>query len=178
MQYKKCVSYLGLVLVCFVFGFTDAPELGGIAFSGEQLPKTNKLIWLEGRLGFVPDGDSFSLILKNKTTVKIRLKGIDAPERGQGFSLESRSALLKKLKGEFFRIRHEGVDDYGRVLGTLFVGERNINQEMVSEGFAWAYVFKGRQESYGEDEKLAREKKRGLWKQKEVMAPWDYRKKK
>ena len=173
MLYKKCISYLALVLVYFVCSILTASELDRASVSSNEL---TKFIWLEGSVGFVPDGDSFDLVLKNKTIIKIRLKGIDAPERGQNFSSESRSALLKKIRAESFRVRQEGVDTYGRVLGTLFIGKRNINQEMVREGFAWAYVFKGRQVAYGEDEKLAREKKRGLWKQKNVQAPWDFRK--
>ena len=174
MPYKKYLVSLALVLACFVCSFVSAPE--STLTAANQSLKSDKVVWLVGELGFVPDGDSFNLLLKDKTIIKVRLKGIDAPERGQSFSLESRSALLKKLKPESFRIRHEGLDDYGRVLGTLFVGDRNINQEMVREGLAWAYVFKGRQEAYGEEEKLARDKKLGLWGEGTPIAPWDYRK--
>ena len=74
LLYKKGISYLGLILPCLLFGFVNAVELDGLAFEAQENSNAAKLAWLKGRLGFVPDGDSFSLILKDKKTNTIRKK--------------------------------------------------------------------------------------------------------
>ena len=167
-------TFVGLVYLlsvslacCNLYG----DESSSIIKKGTQKQYT----WLEGKAGFVADGDSLVLILKDKSELRVRLKGIDAPERGQEFSDESRKAFLGKILRQRLRLRVEGKDDYGRVLGTLFIEKRNINQEMVQEGWAWSYVFKGKRLAYGEEEDKARSQGKGLWAGENPQNPRDYR---
>ena len=100
----------------------------------------------------VVDGDTIDAMLDLgfDTWVKkrVRLQGIDAPEsrtrdleekkRGKA-STKRLQELLASNGSEEFTIVSHGVGKYGRCLGTLFIGEKNINETLLSEGFAEEY---------------------------------------
>ena len=78
---------------------------------------------------------------------RIRLEGIDAPEtrtrdlseKEQGYITKDRLvSLLEAADGEFVVVSH-GVGKYGRCLGTIMVGEQNINELLIKEGLAEVY---------------------------------------
>ena len=141
------------------------------------------------------DGDTFSCAVKESggTFLKIRLYGIDAPEgerrhyktntfmkAGQPYGEEATSALTKKLGNlAVSTVKIYAIDKYKRMVGMVFIGDRNINQEMVAEGYAWAYrqyldaPYKS--EFIGLEEQ-ARAKKLGLWKESNPEPPWNFRK--
>ncbi|MDD7985648.1 thermonuclease family protein [Lentisphaera marina] len=141
--------------------------------SGEEQKQINFF----ARAGFIPDGDTVFVKGGKYDGKALRLKGIDAPERTQAFSKKSRSALLAKVSKEKFKVIVHESDKYERFLVTLYIGDRNINKEMVQEGWAWAYRYKGVTELYEDEMKKAQQLKLGLWKDSNPMAPWDFRKK-
>jgi len=128
--------------------------------------------------GFIPDGDTIFIEGGKYDGKRIRLKGIDAPERTQAFSRKSQKVLEAKIKGKTLKVIVNEIDKYNRFLGTIYLDERNINREMVLEGWAWAYTYKGITEFYEDEMKKARASKQGLWQDKNPMAPWDFRRKK
>jgi micrococcal nuclease len=65
------------------------------------------------------------------------LEGIDTPERAQPFGQKARQALAKKVFGKVVRVDDLGKDRYGRTLGIVRLGKRNVNLELVREGWAW-----------------------------------------
>jgi micrococcal nuclease len=136
-----------------------------------------KQIIFFAKAGFIPDGDTVFVKGGKYDGKALRLKGIDAPERAQAFSKKSRSALVKKIGKVQFKVLVHESDKYDRFLATLYVGGRNINKEMVMEGWAWAYRYKGITELYEEEMKKAQREKLGLWKDANPMAPWDFRRK-
>lgn len=100
---------------------------------------------------------------KGQQEIRIRLAGIDAPEMGQKpFGEESKRELGKRL-GQNFDMHYLGPDYYQRSLGTLFVYGRNINLQMVEDGYAFAYDGKDTPPNYKEAEKNARAARRGFW---------------
>ena len=137
-----------------------------------------KQISFLAKAGFIPDGDTIFVKGGNYDGKSLRLKGIDAPERNQPYSVKSKLALLKKVDKQEFRVLIHEKDKYNRFLVTIYIGERNINKEMVLEGWAWAYRYKGVTELYEAEMKKAQQKKLGLWKELEPEAPWDFRRKK
>lgn len=130
---------------------------------------------LTGRVVSIADGDSIT-VLSDGVQVKIRLVGIDAPERKQPFGTRAKEHLASLVHEKEVTIETAGQDRYGRTLGTVFVGGRNINHAMVESGFAWQYV------QYSLDKRLmilehdAREFRRGLWADPEPVPPWLWRK--
>lgn len=134
---------------------------------------------LSGTVIRVIDGDTIDVELSSGP-IRVRLNGIDAPERGQpggkrATAALSASALSKRVELEPFE-----QDRYERLVANVFIGDLDVNAQLVREGHAWAY----RQYLTSENLELckleaqARAKGRGLWAlpRKERYAPWDWRK--
>ncbi len=126
----------------------------------------------------VIDGDTLSI-----GQVRIRLEGIDAPEVGQTCkgrggvcwpcgSAAATAALEKLIAGKPVRCDRRGSDKYGRTLAVCFVRGRDINADMVRQGYAWAFVKYS--SSYVKEEAAARAGQRGIW-QAPTAPAWDYR---
>lgn len=123
---------------------------------------------------YVQDGDTFKLP-DNET--RVRLWGIDAPEKGQPYADKARDRLKKLCEGKAVRLEIKETDRYGRKTAIVWKGKTNINLQMVKEGLAWHYAY------YAPDakdlaaaEKTARKARKGLWKDKNPVNPYDFRK--
>lgn len=125
----------------------------------------------------VIDGDTIDIAGE-----RVRLEGIDAPEtaqtcprRGAGTwacGKDATQALRKLVAGQEVSCQRRGTDKYGRVLGVCFVGGRDINAQMVREGYAWAFVKYSR--SYVHEEAEARAVRAGVW-QGDAEPAWVFR---
>jgi len=132
---------------------------------------------LSGRVVAVSDGDTLTLLTKDKQQVKIRLSDIDTPEKRQPFGSRSQQALASKVFGKDVTIAVREKDRYGRTVGRVLLDGRDINAELVAEGYAWVY------RQYSKDQRLfqledeARAMKRGLWAlpEAERQPPWEWR---
>ena len=103
-------------------------------------------------------------MLVGKTQIKVRLEGIDTPERAQPFGRKAGQALAKKVFGKVIQVDDLGKDRYGRTLGIVRLGKRNINLELVQEGWAWWYrKYAPKNKELAKAEAAARKAKRGLW---------------
>lgn len=125
----------------------------------------------------VIDGDTLVVIKTNNQRVKVRLVDIDAPEIGQPYSQKSKNSLIELSAHKNADIKSQGHDVYGRVLGMVFIAGKNINEEQVRRGYAWAYQFKGQvNNSYFKQlQQAAKQARQGLWRSKNPIAPWDWR---
>lgn len=108
----------------------------------------------------ISDGDTIT-ILQNKEQTKVRLYGIDAPEKKQDYGQRSKQFLASLIAGQVVEVEPKGKDRYKRTLGIIHYKGQDINAQMVLNGYAWAYVKYSR--IYVDQEKTARENKRGLW---------------
>jgi micrococcal nuclease len=128
------------------------------------------------RVDHVHDGDTVTCLDERGGARRIRLLGIDAPEYGQPFGDAARRALAGKLAGGVVRVEGDAIDQHGRLLGTLWVGERNLNQELVAEGLAWAFAGFAPDEDLLAAEEAARAARRGLWSSSDPpVSPQDWR---
>ena len=123
----------------------------------------------------VVDGDSITVKV-DQTNYRIRLAEIDAPEIGQAWGEESKSALQEKLENERVGLEIIDVDQYGRLVALVFLNGRKINREMLEEGHAWVYLEYLRDDSLLTPEAKAKKKRLGLWAAQEPIAPWQWRK--
>ncbi len=109
----------------------------------------------------VLDGDT--VILEND--MRVRLKGINAPETGMLHAKEAKQLLEKATLGKSVKIKHYGQDRYGRLLAYLFVDGENVNQMLVKSGLAHSYYYE--EDDYYDEiikaENQARAKRLGLW---------------
>ena len=123
----------------------------------------------------VVDGDTVHLY-HNDEVHKVRLIEIDAPERNQPFGIDSTDYLKSLLREGIVNIEISGTDRYGRKLGRLYWKGENINRAMVSAGFAWVYDDYVTDLSFYDNQNKARYLKKGLWKDKNPIPPWRWRK--
>jgi endonuclease YncB( thermonuclease family) len=132
---------------------------------------------LTGKVVHIADGDTITVLDSDKAQHKIRLSGIDAPEKKQAFGTKSREALAGKVHEKTVRVVWHEKDRYGRIVGDIHLGERNINTEMVRDGFAWWYrTYAPKSKTLEEAETDARKAQRGLWHDKNPEPPWEFRK--
>lgn len=129
---------------------------------------------LQGRVVTVFDGDSF-ILLVDDTQIGIRMVEIDTPEVGQDWHDQAGRALRGKILRQSIVVDIVDRDRYGRLVGKVWLGDRDINREMIVEGHAWAYRQYLRDESLLVDEAAAREATLGLWALADPTPPWRWR---
>ena len=136
---------------------------------------------LAGRVLWVDDGDSLEVRDDWGRRFRVRLRGIDAPERAQPYANVSRRNLSRLARGRTVTVSYDGVDKYGRLLGWVHVDEGvSVNLVQVQAGLAWHYAIAGRPWTADDDllaraEHEARLARRGLWARPSPQPPWQYR---
>jgi endonuclease YncB( thermonuclease family) len=86
--------------------------------------------------------------LRGGQKLKVRLADIDAPEKDQPFGQQSRDSLLEMVGKKQVQIDSRAVDQYGRTVGLITLDGRNVNQEQVKRGMAWAYSYNHNDKTY------------------------------
>ncbi|HBB6718065.1 TPA: thermonuclease family protein [Citrobacter freundii] len=127
---------------------------------------------INGKIVRVLDGDTVE-IMADSVLTRIRLNGIDAPEKAQPFGQRSKQALSEMVAGKVVLAAGKQYDRYGRLLATLILNGRDVNAIQVHSGMAWVYRYKGNATTpeylrYEQDARIAR---RGLWSEKEPVEP-------
>lgn len=134
-----------------------------------------------GKVVHVTDGDTVKILDLEEQTWKIRLNGIDAPESGQDFGVESTDHLSELVLDKLVVAFCEKKDRYQRHVCWINVNGIDANLDQVTNGFAWHY--KDYQDDQSEEQRLsyalaedkAKKHKVGLWSSDSPIAPWDWR---
>ena len=144
--------------------------------------QTSSAYELTGRIISIADGDTVTLLDANLRQHKIRLSGIDAPEKRQPFGNRSRLHLGTLVFGRQVTADCPKTDRYKRAVCRLEVDGIDANLDQVEAGMAWHYKAYTREQSpadrwrYAKAEDRAREARHGLWADRAPVAPWDFRK--
>lgn len=123
----------------------------------------------------VLDGDTVEVLTDQHEKIRIRLAGIDAPEKSQAYGQRSKQHLVSMVAGKSVDVVDHGRDQYGRTVGSLSVDGLDVNAEQVKAGYAWVYVRYNRDSKLSALEAKARMAKVGLWRDPKPTAPWEYR---
>lgn len=123
----------------------------------------------------VSDGDTFTGLDGRNRRVKVRLHGIDAPEKAQLFGTAARKSLGELVMGKVVDMRPLERDDYGRVVADVQVGGISVNQTQVERGYAWRSARYDTRGEFARVELAARQAGRGLWVDPFPVAPWEWR---
>lgn len=131
----------------------------------------------KGKVVKITDGDTIVVLTEQKEQIKIRLEGIDCPESNQDFGNRAKQAVSDLCFGKEVTVIKSGEDHYKRTLGFVFVGDVNVNKELLKHGLAWHYIKYNKDEDLAKLEQEARKQKIGLWSQPNPVTPWNYRRK-
>ena len=125
----------------------------------------------------VIDGDTIE-VLHNQHPERIRLSGIDCPEKGQAFGKRAKQAASGLVYGNEVTLQTHGKDRYGRTLADVILPDgTNVNQELVKQGWCWWYRKYAPGDTVLEGlENEAREARKGLWVDSHPVPPWEWRK--
>jgi endonuclease YncB( thermonuclease family) len=138
---------------------------------------------IEGLVVGVSDGDTITVLDQQKNTYKIRLQGIDAPEKKQAFGEKSKQSLHDLVHGKQVRIEYDKEDKYGRIVGKITLDDLDICLQQLVLGMAWHYKKYQNEQSvpdrvvYNDAELKSKSLKLGLWAEETPMPPWEFRKK-
>jgi endonuclease YncB( thermonuclease family) len=147
-----------------------------LVFSFPTLAET-----LSGRVVHIADGDTITVLDSGNHQHKIRLAGIDAPERKQAYGKVSGKHLADLVAGKAVSVEWSKHDKYQRIVGKVLLDSQDICLEQIKAGMAWHYKkYQGEQSpkdrvSYAAAEDEARAARRGLWKDANPVPPWEWR---
>ncbi len=135
---------------------------------------------IAGTVVSIADGDTVTLLVQDagaQRQQRVRLTDIDTPERAQPWGTRARQALANKVFRRQVQVVSRGEDRYGRLLGRVYLGGRDINREMVREGHAWVYRQYSSDIWLLQDEGAAQERRMGLWSlpAAQRVPPWEWR---
>ncbi|HZW13221.1 MAG TPA: thermonuclease family protein [Noviherbaspirillum sp.] len=139
---------------------------------------------LQGWVVGVADGDTITILDANKVQHKIRLAGIDAPEKAQPFGNVSRQHLAQLVFQKTVNLDCGKRDRYNREVCVVYLAGKDINVEQVRAGLAWWYRAYAKEQTaeqrraYEQAEQEARDTRRGLWRDAAPTPPWDWRREK
>ncbi len=130
---------------------------------------------LRGVVTAVKDGDTIEL-RADTATHRIRLFGIDCPEKGQAFGQQAKKFTSGLCFGKRVSVVTHGRDRYGRVVGEVILPDgRILNRELVAAGLAWWYQKYSRDPLLERLEAEARKARRGIWSDAHPVPPWEFR---
>lgn len=130
---------------------------------------------ITGKVVSIQDGDTIE-ILYERQAYRIRLDGIDCPEKGQAFGTKAKTAASDLCFGKIVTANILDTDRYGRYLAKITLPDGSVlNEELLRRGLAWHYKHYNRESKYANLETSARALKIGLWSDPSPVAPWDYR---
>lgn len=130
----------------------------------------------EAKVVGIIDGDTIRVLDSENKMIKIRLYGIDCPEKKQAFGNEAKKFTSSMVFNKDVEIERKDVDRYKRIVANVYKDDKCLNEELVRAGFAWVYpqYYKGTQ--WYEYQKTAKAERMGLWRDPRPIPPWEFRK--
>ncbi|EAI4331384.1 thermonuclease [Campylobacter upsaliensis] len=177
LKAKKLSFSLVIAIIALFFSLNQSLSFN--AFLPQDFKEQNLEKELTGKVSRVIDGDTIELLAKENpynhiTKLKIRLYGIDAPELKQAYGKEAKEYLSALVLKQEVSLIIENKDKYERIVGTIFLKGKDINKEMVKNGYAHAY--ESFSKKYLAEQADAKMFKLGLWQDEKAVKPSEFRK--
>jgi endonuclease YncB( thermonuclease family) len=135
-------------------------------------------VTITGKVVAVADGDTLTVLDVVKNPHKIRLHGIDAPEKAQAFGTKAKKSLATLVFQKDVTVTVVDTDRYGRMVGKVKRGDLDVNLALVKGGWCWRYTTYDKKSEYAAAQAEARAARRGLWADSEPIPPWEFRRRK
>lgn len=154
----RVIQWLAATLAALVIGLSGCSSQPGLAPPGGPY-----------EIAEVFDGDSFNLIAANQQIVRVRIAGIDAPEKRQPYSNKSKESLESLLAGGTITLTPVKIDRFERWVAHVSVNQNDIGLLQIQRGYAWFFtryqqdLDDRRKSDYARAEENARRDGLGLW---------------
>ena len=174
---------LSLLLTCVVFAGCSsvaAPSNPSLPYRRHTRNIATPIVF-EGRVVSVQDGDTITVVDSSSANHRIRLQGIDAPEKGQAFGTRSKQTLSDAVFDKVVSIEWTKHDRYRRIVGRVLLNGRDVCLDQITTGMAWHYKYYQDEQTledrrlYADAEDSARISRSGLWVDQNPIPPWDFR---
>ena len=166
-----------VLTVSYAFSDGKTHVEGQFKFPFPSKKSNEKLKVWSGIVVGISDGDTITVMHEGRGE-KIRLYGIDCPEKSQAFSKKAKKFTSEMVYGKTVEVEPKDIDRYGRTVALIYVDGKSLNETLVKNGFAWVYR-KYCKEAFCEDwldfEVVARYGKIGLWVEPDPIPPWEFR---
>jgi endonuclease YncB( thermonuclease family) len=147
-----------------------------ILLSFHNILNTTKKETIIGKVVAITDGDTFKLLTKDSTLIKVRLANIDCPERKQPFSKKAKQFVSEAIFSKTVTLNVLKKDRYRRYISNVIYDDSlSLSHQLVKNGLAWHYKKYSRDSLLQTLEDNAKKNKLGLWQDKNAIAPWDWR---
>ncbi|WP_370477223.1 thermonuclease family protein [Tamlana flava] len=134
---------------------------------------------INGKVTAITDGDTFKLLTKDSTQLKIRVANIDCPERKQPFSKRAKQFTSNAIFNKYVNLHILKKDRYGRSIALIRYNDSlDLSEQLIKNGLAWHYRQYSKDSVLQSLEDKARQSKIGLWQEPTVIPPWEWRKNK
>jgi endonuclease YncB( thermonuclease family) len=153
LKFKNIVFFAVLVIA--------ASGLGGQIFTG----------WGYKAL----DGDSITVAISEEKIISVELEGIDCPELEQDFGKEANDFTKNFIYKKKVKVEIKAYDDEERVIGRVFLKDKDLSLALIEAGLAWYDKKKGPDKKLSKAQKKAKKAKIGLWSKPKPTPPWIFR---
>ncbi len=132
---------------------------------------------IKGKVISIKDGDTVVVLLAGNTQQILRLAEVDCPESSQAFGKNAKAYTSSQVFGKTVTFYTVGKDRYGRsVAGVFYDNDKYLSREIVRAGFGWWYFKASKNTELQKLQDEAKQKKLGLWADRNPVSPWDFRK--
>jgi micrococcal nuclease len=139
----------------------------------DAVPVLSRSDELHGKAVRIIDGDTFDLLTDGKKVRRVRLFGIDCPERGQPFYGAAKEELGILMGGAGLNVHIVNTDRYGRSVCIVKTEKgTNVNESLLKTGLTWHYSHYDHNPEWTKLEQQARRARIGIWSDPHPIAPW------
>lgn len=132
---------------------------------------------INGLIVRVSDGDTVVLLDEDETQHRVRLDGIDCPEKKQAYGNKATQFVRDKIGNKNATVYYNKKDQYGRILGVVVTQEgENVNELLLANGLAWHYKHYNDNPIYAQLEQKAKDQRLNIWSEKNPIEPYLFRK--
>jgi len=152
-----------------------------VATAGVGAPAHAASSPLQGRVIAVADGDTLTVLDAQQQRHRVRLLGIDAPERAQAWGAQAGKQLAAQVLQREVEVHFDKTDRHGRLVGTVHLQGQDVNLQLLRAGLAWHHKQYAADQwllerwRYARAERQARREQRGLWADPQPTPPWEFR---
>ncbi|REC40000.1 thermonuclease family protein [Chryseobacterium sp. 5_R23647] len=125
----------------------------------------------------IKDGDTVVVLLSDNNQKTLRLAEVDCPEIGQPFGKNAKQFTSDRVFGKWIDFVETDSDRYGRTIAKIFYdNHKYLSEELIKAGLGWWYFIYSDNKNLGIFEKVAKQRRFGLWQDENAISPWDWRK--